>query len=364
MGATPVVVAAAGLWMLLGCRSEPSTVLQSHAEPNRPAVASAELASADPTRRAEPGSEPIAPLPATPHAGSAEAALGAELFASPVLSEDGQVSCKSCHDPERGFADGQSLSRPAGRSSMPKNTPTLLNVAHLQAFNWDGRFATLDDHLDALIQNPLVHGTTWAGLAERLRRDEGWSARFARVFPDGATAANAKAALLAFERSLVSREAPFDRWLLGDGSAISSRAAEGYALFKTRGCVSCHQGALVGGNLFQRLGIIKPYYADSSPADDGDIGRFAVTGRPEDRYVFRVPSLRNVALTAPYLHDGSLPTLAVAVSVMAAYQLGRPLDNEQVGKIVEFLETLSGPPRAPLSPDALERAPQPREAQP
>jgi cytochrome c peroxidase len=224
---------------------------------------------------------------------------------------------------------------------MAKNTPTLLNVAHLQVFNWDGRFGSLEDHIDALIQNPMVHGSTWDALAERLRQGEGWSEKFAHAFSDGITAANAKAALLAFERSLGSPGAAFDRWLLGDEGAISSRAAEGYALFKSRGCVSCHQGALVGGNLFQRLGIIKPYYDDAAQ-DEGDLGRFDVTGRPEDKHVFRVPSLRNVGLTAPYLHDGSLPTLPLVVSVMATYQLGRSLDRDQVGKIVAFLETLSG----------------------
>jgi cytochrome c peroxidase len=207
---------------------------------------------------------------------------------------------------------------------MAKNTPTLLNIVHLQAFNWDGRFASLEEHIDALIQNPMVHGSSWGAVAGRV------------------SAANAKAALLAFERSLGSPGAPFDRWLAGDEGAISSRAAQGYALFKSRGCVSCHQGALVGGNLFQRLGIIRPYYDASVAPDEGDLGRFDVTGRPEDKHVFRVPSLRNVALTAPYLHDGSLPTLALAVSAMATYQLGRSLDREQTDQIVAFLETLTG----------------------
>ena len=348
MGATQIVVAAAGLWFLLGCRGEPGVEFESHAEPNRPGALSVDSApsvraGSVPLVHAESASEPIAPLPSSPPEDAARVAVGAELFASSVLSEDGQVSCKSCHDPAHTFVDGQALSRPAGRSPMAKNTPTLLNVAHLQVFNWDGRFGSLDDHLDALIQNPMVHGSTWSALAERLRRDEHWSQRFGHAFPDGVTGANAKAALLAFERSLASPGAPFDRWLLGEKGAISSRAAEGYALFKSRGCVSCHQGALVGGNLFQRLGIIKPYYADGDALPESDLGRFEVTGRPEDKHVFRVPSLRNVGLTAPYLHDGSLPTLPMAVSVMATYQLGRTLDKDQIDQIVAFLETLSGP---------------------
>jgi cytochrome c peroxidase len=341
VGATEIVVAAAGFCFLLGCRGEPGAALESRAEPNRPGAVP--VGSTQP-QRADSASEPIAPLPPAPRENPTLVAVGAELFASRVLSEDGQVSCKSCHDPTHGFADSQSVSRPAGRSPMAKNTPTLLNVVHLQVFNWDGRFGTLEDHIDALIQNPMVHGSTWDALAARLRRGERWREEFARAFPDGITAANAKAALLAFERSLVSPGAPFDRWLLGEKDAISSRAAEGYALFKSRGCVSCHQGALVGGNLFQRLGIIKPYYDASAAHDQGDLGRFDVTGKPEDKHVFRVPSLRNVGLTAPYLHDGSLPTLPLAVGVMATYQLGRSLDRDQIGKIVAFLETLSGQP--------------------
>lgn len=344
MGATEIVVAVAGLCFLLGCRGEPDEALQSHAEPSRPGAPSAGSAAPAPSVvRAELAAEPIAPLPAAPRQDPAWVALGAELFESNILSEDGQVSCKSCHEPTLAFVDGQSLSRPAGRSPMAKNTPTLLNVAHLQAFNWDGRFGSLEEHIDALIQNPMVHGTTWSSLAERLRRDERWSRRFASVFPDGVTGPNARAALLAFERSLVSPKAPFDRWLAGESDAISSRAAEGYALFKSRGCVSCHQGALVGGNVFQRLGVIKPYYGEAAEIDEGDLGRFDVTGRPEDKHVFRVPSLRNVGLTAPYLHDGSLPTLPMAVSVMATYQLGRSLDDGQIEKIVAFLEALSSP---------------------
>lgn len=288
-------------------------------------------------------SEPIGPLPPAPLQHPAHVTLGAALFESVIMSEDGQVSCKSCHVPEHGFAEDRSVSRPAGRSPMAKNTPSLLNVAHLQSFNWDGRYESLEDHLDALIHNPMVHGTTWGALEGRLRRDERWRAAFGAAFADGVTGANARAALLAYERSLVSTGAAFDRWLLGDTDAISSQALEGYALFKSRGCVSCHQGALVGGNLFQRLGIIKPYYEDVA-IGEGDLGRYDVTGREEDKHVFRVPSLRNVALTAPYLHDGSLPTLQLAVSAMASYQLGRSLDDEQVEKIVAFLEALSGAP--------------------
>jgi cytochrome c peroxidase len=211
----------------------------------------------------------------------------------------------------------------------------------------------LEDHLDALIQNPLVQDTTWNAVTARLAASPAWTASFERAFGDGVTAGNAKAALLAYERSLVAPDAPFDRWLLGDEQALTSDAREGYELFKSRGCISCHQGVLVGGNLYQRLGVMIPYYDGLAAQSDGNLGRFAVTGREEDRTVFRVPSLRNVAETAPYLHDGSLPTLEAAIGVMANYQLGRALDHAEIEKIATFLESLTGsspeaqPPEAP-----------------
>jgi cytochrome c peroxidase len=327
VGARQSVLAAAGFCFLLGCRDEPRPEPAFRNEPGR----------------SEPvGGEPIAPLPAPLQQNAAWVSLGAQLFDSTVMSDDGQVSCRSCHRPGHGYADDRALSRPAGRLSMSKNTPTLLNVAYLGLLNWDGRFSTLDDHLDALIQNPMVQGTTWDALSARLSASEHWASAFGRAFRDGVSGANAKAALLAYERSLVSPDAAFDRWLLGDTRALTPAAREGYSLFKSRGCISCHQGALVGGNLFARLGIMKPYYDDPAAVTDGDQGRIVSSGREEDRFVFRVPSLRNVAMTAPYLHDGSLPTLDMAVSVMATYQLGRRLDLGQISRIVAFLDSLTG----------------------
>jgi cytochrome c peroxidase len=291
-------------------------------------------------------------LPGAPSQSPAWVALGRELFASTVVSDDGQVSCRSCHEPDHGFADRRALSRPAGRLPMTKNTPTLLNVVYLDVFNWDGRFSSLEDHLDALIQNPLVQGTTWKAVTARLAASPEWTASFERAFGDGVTAANAKAALLAYERSLVAPGAPFDRWLLGDEQALAGDAREGYDLFKSRGCISCHQGVLVGGNLFQRLGVITAYYDGPAAQSDDNLGRFAVTGREEDRNVFRVPSLRNVAETAPYLHDGSLPTLETAIGVMATYQLGRALDQAEIEKIAAFLESLAGSSPEARTPEA------------
>jgi cytochrome c peroxidase len=323
-------VLAAACALAAGCRGpEP--------EPIGPIAAEA-LAPAEP--------EPIAPVPEPAPQDPAVIALGAALFESPLLSGDGQVACATCHLREHGYADDISRSRPRSRPAMATNTPSLLNVAALDVFNWNGRFTSLDDHLDALIVNPGVQATSWPEIASRLHASPELSARFDRVFADGVTMANARAAVLAFERSLASPDAPFDRWLSGDTGALSQAALRGYAVFKSYGCVSCHQGALVGGNLFARLGVMRPYPGSepdaSGAGDTGDRGRLDVTGLEQDRFVFRVPSLRNVASTPPYLHDGSLPSLEMVVGVMATYQLGRALDVAQIDDVVAFLASLTG----------------------
>jgi cytochrome c peroxidase len=326
---------AAVACLAFGCREEAGGAPAARIAPLRPRVES---------------SEPIGPLSVPAPERPELVALGGELFDTPLLSEDGQVSCKSCHDPSHGFADGEPRSHPAGRPLMATNTPTVLNVSQLDVFNWNGRFSNLEDHLDSLITNARVQHTTWDAIAARLRAAAPWPARFESVFEAGSiTGVQVRGALLAYERSLTSPGAPFDRWLEGDEGALSEPAREGYALFKSRGCISCHQGSLVGGNVFEPLGVMKSYYADPSQLHEGDLGRFDVTGREEDRYVFRVPSLRNVALTAPYLHDGSLPQLEGAVRVMATYQLGRSLNATQISKVVAFLESLTGvsPEEAP-----------------
>jgi cytochrome c peroxidase len=185
-------------------------------------------------------------------------------------------------------------------------------------------------------------GSSWAGVESRLSASSEWRAKFAQVFSDGASAGNAKRALLAFERSLTTPNAPFDRWLRGDAAALSKEAERGYALFKSYGCVSCHQGVAIGANMLATFGVMRDYFSDHPLASDADLGRFNTTHRDEDRHVFRVASLRNVALTAPYFHDGSAPTLESAVDVMARYQLGRELDAADAQAIVAFLKTLTG----------------------
>jgi cytochrome c peroxidase len=296
--------------------------------------------------RASERAGPVLPLPPPTALDPARVALGASLFESPLLSGDERVSCATCHHEQQGWADGAAHSSAPGRPATALNVPSLANLQYYFHFSWNGAYDDLAAHADALLENPEIMGSSWSRVAARLARAPGWTGRFDGAFADGLTPDNVRAALVTYEQSLSMPDAPFDRWLQGDAGAISADAQLGYRLFESRGCVSCHQGVLLGGNLFQRLGVMREYYPPERALARGhaaaDLGRFLVTGREEDRFVFRVPSLRNVALTAPYLHDGSAPSLSAAVAVMADYQLGKLLSPEETQRIVQFLETLTG----------------------
>jgi cytochrome c peroxidase len=286
--------------------------------------------------------QPIEPLPLELDVQPGKVALGEKLFGEPLLSGDGKVKCSDCHLESHALADERPRSAVAGRPDGPVNSPTMYNVRYLYKLGWSGRFDSLEAHNDALMTNPNVMASTWRGAAERLAKKPGYAESFRAVFPDGLTPENVRAALIEYERSLVTPNAPFDRYLRGDQSAIAADAKRGYALFKSYGCASCHQGKAVGGNMLQRVGVMRDYFTDRGGVKPPDFGRYNVTKLERDRFVFRVPSLRNVALTAPYFHDGSAPTLENAVTVMARYQLGRELERGDAGLLVAFLRTLTG----------------------
>ena len=176
----------------------------------------------------------------------------------------------------------------------------------------------------------------------KLSQDEIYVKEFDALYAEGISANNIQDAIVAFERSLVTPNSRFDKFLRGDKSAISASEKQGYDLFKSYGCAACHQGANVGGNMFQKLGVVANYFADRGHITVPDGGRFNVTKREEDRHVFRVPSLRLVALSEPYLHDGGEKTLEDVIGVMAKYQLGRSIPKEHIDLIIAFLKTLPG----------------------
>jgi cytochrome c peroxidase len=272
--------------------------------------------------------EPIQPLPLEVDVDAALAELGERLFRSPILSDDGRVACSSCHAADRGMASSSALCRAPGRPVTATNSTTLFNVRYFYKLTWKGKYDALETHLDALIESPNVMASSWANVTRRLQAAPAWRAQFQAVFPDGVQKNNVRRALLEYERSLVTPNAPFDRFLRGETAALSAGAKRGYESFKEYGCASCHQGMAVGGNMRQVFGVMEQYFADPQTAADD--------------YVFRVPSLRNVALTPPYLHDGSVPTLEAAVMVMARHQLGRELPPSDVDEIVLFLKSLTG----------------------
>lgn len=312
------------LLALLGCGNESKA----------PAPAQA------PTAAPELG--PIAAIERPAALDPARVALGRRLFEERGLSGSGKLACAGCHDLSRGGADDVALSLGVTGEPVSVNTPTVFNASLNFRQFWDGRATTLEEQIDGPLLNPQEMGSTWPKALAAVRSNAGLASAFDASYPGGVSVENVKDALATFERSLVTPDAPFDRYLRGETDAISAEARQGYALFTSYGCSSCHQGRGVGGNMFQKLGVMADYFADRGHETAADLGRFNVTHQEADRHVFKVPSLRNVALTAPYLHDGSVGTLDQTVRVMARYQLGRDLEAADASALVAFLNALTG----------------------
>jgi cytochrome c peroxidase len=222
------------------------------------------------------------------------------------------------------------------------NAPTVLNSALNLSQFWDGRALTLEKQIDEPVQSQIEMGSTWPEVINKLKGSPQYVQAFRQVYSDDIQSEHVKDSIAEFERSLATPNSRFDRYLRHDAAAITIREQQGYKLFKSFGCASCHQGVNVGGNMYQKVGIMAPYFTDRGHITKADWGRFAVTRDPNDMYMFKVPSLRNVALTPPYFHDGSASTLPGAVRMMAKYQLGRELTEQEVDLIVDFLKTLTG----------------------
>lgn len=287
--------------------------------------------------------EPIRPLEPIANIDAELADIGGRLFHDPGLSGDGTISCASCHSIPDGGDDGLRASVGIEGQVGGINAPTVLNAAYHVAQFWDGRAQTLEDQAKGPLVHPLEMGGNWDDILAYVASDPEYARVLGERYEAGVTQESIAAAIAEFERTLVTLDSPFDHWLRGEDDAISTQALRGYERFKEFGCASCHQGRNVGGNMYQRFGLFGDYLADQGrPLTEADNGRFNVTGEENDRHVFRVPSLRNVALTAPYFHDGSARTLHDAVSTMGRYQLGRRVEDEDVDDIVAFLETLTG----------------------
>lgn len=292
---------------------------------------------------AELSSAAITAIPAGADLDPRKVALGDRLFHDARLSGDVSISCATCHDLARGGADGRRFSTGVGGALGEINTPTVLNSRFQFHLFWDGRATSLEEQIDGPLHSPTEMASDWAEVLERIRADADYRRDFDRIYTDGVTADTVKDAVAVFERSLVTPNSPFDRFLGGDESALTTEQREGWVLFQDLGCVTCHQGVNLGGNSFQALSVDGRYFADrGGEITKADLGRFNVTQLERDRHRFKVPTLRNVALTAPYLHDGTAATLADAVRIMARYQLGVELMDEEVTSVVAFLESLTG----------------------
>jgi cytochrome c peroxidase len=298
--------------------------------------------SARPQHRDAVNREPLSPLGRPPRIDARLVSLGRRLFEDKRLSSDDTIACSSCHDLASGGDDGQSLSRGVQGRVGHVNAPTVFNASLNFALFWDGRAKTLEEQVDGPVTNPLEMNSAWNDVIVKLVGDASYVRLFREAFDDGPASQHVREAIAAFERTLLTPDSPFDRWLVGDSTAMSADQKEGYETFKNMGCIACHQGVNVGGNMFQRFGVLGDYFKDRGNISVADYGRFNVTHNEADRHVFRVPSLRNVEQTAPYFHDGSAQTLRQAIAVMAQYQLGRTLSDRQVEVIEAFLRSLSG----------------------
>jgi len=284
--------------------------------------------------------EPIRPLPTTLNLNQQKVALGEKLFHDTRLSSDNSISCASCHNLSNGGDDDSIVATGVGGVKGPINSPTVLNSGFNFLQFWNGRAANLKEQAAGPVHNPIEMASNWEEVIEKIDDDLEYVNAFKEIYDDSMSGDYITDSIAEFERSLLTFS-PFDKYLRGDKSAVSQQAQHGYGLFKKYGCVSCHQGVGVGGNLFQRFGALVSYYQDKE-VKDADYGRAEVTKNSEDMHVFKVPSLRNVARTAPYFHNGSADKLEDAIQTMAQLQLGRTIPAQDIASIKAFLESLSG----------------------
>jgi cytochrome c peroxidase len=282
---------------------------------------------------------PIAGNPATPE----KVALGTMLYFEPRLSASHSITCNSCHIVGLGGVDGQETSIGHHWQRGGRNAPTVLNAVFNTAQFWDGRAKDLEAQAGGPIANPIEMASPSGHAVDQLAGIPGYLTKFKAAFPGDAnpiTMENAQKAIAVFEATLITPNAPFDAYLKGDAAALTADQKAGLALFMDKGCSACHNGINVGGGEYAPFGVVEKPGSEFLPPTDK--GRFEVTKTADDAYVFKVPTLRNIALTAPYFHTGRSWDLRQAVAVMGASQLGITLTDDEVTKITAFLDSLTG----------------------
>lgn len=287
---------------------------------------------------ASANNEPVQPIEPAKNINQAKAELGKKLFFDPRLSKSGFISCNSCHNLSMGGSDNLPTSIGDRWQQGPINSPTVLNSSLAVAQFWDGRAGSLQEQAGGPIANPMEMGFTHQLAVDVIASIPQYVAEFNKVYGKKKFTINEVTdAIAEFEETLVTPNSRFDLWLKGDKKAITKAELRGYNLFKDTGCVACHNGAALGGTSFQKMGLFEEYVTKSQ-----EVGRGGLTGNDAERFMFKVPTLRNVELTYPYFHDGAYWTLEEAVDIMARLQLGQQLKKGQIDDIVAFLKTLTG----------------------
>ncbi|AJQ97901.1 cytochrome-c peroxidase [Gynuella sunshinyii] len=303
-------------------------------------------------------SEPIEPIKPVQSINLGMVELGKKLYFDPRLSKSGFISCNSCHNLSMGGTDNLTSSIGHNWQQGPINAPTVLNSSMNVAQFWDGRAADLQAQAGGPIANPGEMASSHTLAVDVLQSIPEYVMEFEQVFgSDKITIDEVTQTIAEFEKTLVTPNSRFDKWLLGDNSAINQEELAGYNLFKNSGCTACHNGAAVGGRSFQKMGLVAPYQTTNTAE-----GLSAVTGKDADRMKFKVPTLRNVALTYPYFHDGAAGTLGEAVEIMGQIQLGKTFSDTENAQIVAFLKTLTGEQPSfplPILPPSNENTPKP-----
>jgi len=277
----------------------------------------------------------ITPIPLHVDVDKEKVTLGKKLFFDPILSKDGTISCAHCHDLQNGGDDGLKFSFGIDGKQGSINSPTVYNAAFNFRQFWNGRAKDLKEQVLGPLVNPVEMGHTFDGAVNALKKNPTYVKDFQQIYADGVTIENLSDAIAEFEKTLITPNAPFDRYLKGDTNAIDEKIKKGYDLFISKGCIICHNGINVGGNSYNQFGVYEKVMSNN-------LGRYLVTHKEEDKNVFKVPSLRNVALTAPYMHDGRFKTLKSSVAFMTKYQLGLFISDEEIECMVAFLQSLTG----------------------
>lgn len=297
---------------------------------------------------AEFANETIRPIPDRIDYDPAKAELGKELYHDTRLSADGTVSCASCHAIETAGVDNKRYSEGIDGQLGGVNAPTTFNAAFNFVQFWDGRAATLAEQAGGPPLNPVEMGSKdFDEIAARIAKDKTFTKRFVAVYPEGLNGETITDAIAEYEKTLLTPDSPFDRYLKGEQDAMTTEQVEGYEIFKEYNCATCHAGVNMGGLSYELMGRRSNYFEDreltlKSGLTDGDNGRWAQTGNERDRYRFKTPSLRNVALTWPYYHDGSVDTLEEAIAKMSRFQVGKTMPQEKVDKVKLFLDAQTG----------------------